>query len=683
MGGTTTRWYYAFDDDAIIVDVYVDIDKAVQNLKLYSKNYKEYDILVTQQILLNVNEYMGDIVYQVKDDQILFDMSKDTLAYTRYPNLKYQMTIGKKAKIIKESDFLGVAEQHGLLILSYENQKEIHIKTQATFDTFETSDINYEQADEKGTAYFKSILNQSNLVHHNDQYNVDKLNDTLFWYTHNALVHYASPHGLEQYNGAAWGTRDVCQGPAELFMAAHRFDLVREIILKVYKRQFIENGDFPQWFMFDKYYQIQAHESHGDIIIWPLRTLGYYLQATLDDAILEEKVPYMSMQQNEFSKSYSLMDHLRKQIDTIKASFIPNTYLPRYGGGDWDDTLQPANHELTTKMVSGWTVALLFESFETLGKALGHHYESLSKELLDLAAHVKADYMKYMIVDGIPSGFVVFEDDDKLSYLLHPRDKNTGLKYRLLPFVRSIISELAEKDVITDYINLIDKVFMHPDGVRLMDTAVKYNGGKKTFFVRAETAANFGREIGLQYVHAHIRYIESMAKLGMANRAYDALFKIIPIQMNEHVKNADIRQSNMYFSSSDANFSDRYEAKRDFELVRNGDIKVKGGWRLYSSGPGILIHQIVHHMLGVGMYRQDLHIDPVISKELDGLIYEFNYEGKQIVITYHYGAKKLLIDGVEVNHKPMENTYRLSGFIINKELISKTDEMINIEIWTK
>ena len=36
-----------------------------------------------------------------------------------------------------------------------------------------------------------------------------------------------------------------------------------------------------------------------------------------------------------------------------------------------------------------------------------------------------------------------------------------------------------------------------------------YTGGTSRIFKRAESAANFGREVGLQYVHAHIRYIEA------------------------------------------------------------------------------------------------------------------------------------------------------------------------------
>ena len=43
--------------------------------------------------------------------------------------------------------------------------------------------------------------------------------DTLFpWLAHNAMVHLTVPHGLEQYGGAAWGTRDACQGPLEFLL---------------------------------------------------------------------------------------------------------------------------------------------------------------------------------------------------------------------------------------------------------------------------------------------------------------------------------------------------------------------------------------------------------------------------------------------------------------------------------
>ena len=44
--------------------------------------------------------------------------------------------------------------------------------------------------------------------------------DTILpWLAQNAMVHLTVPHGLEQSGGAAWGTRDVCQGPVEFLLA--------------------------------------------------------------------------------------------------------------------------------------------------------------------------------------------------------------------------------------------------------------------------------------------------------------------------------------------------------------------------------------------------------------------------------------------------------------------------------
>ncbi len=64
-----------------------------------------------------------------------------------------------------------------------------------------------------------------------------------------------------------------------------------------------------------------------------------------------------------------------------------------------------------------------------------------------------------------------------------------------------------------------------------MNRPATYAGGVSTNFKRAEQAANFGREIGLQYVHAHIRFTEAMAKLGREEETWQALGVINPIQI--------------------------------------------------------------------------------------------------------------------------------------------------------
>ena len=45
-----------------------------------------------------------------------------------------------------------------------------------------------------------------------------------------ALIHCTAPHGLEQYSGAAWGLRDVCQGPAEFLRATRNYAPLRELL---------------------------------------------------------------------------------------------------------------------------------------------------------------------------------------------------------------------------------------------------------------------------------------------------------------------------------------------------------------------------------------------------------------------------------------------------------------------
>ena len=60
----------------------------------------------------------------------------------------------------------------------------------------------------------------------------------------------------------------------------------------VYEHQFLQTGDWPQWFMFDRYREVQAADSHADIILWPLKALCDYLEATGDLSILDEEVAW-------------------------------------------------------------------------------------------------------------------------------------------------------------------------------------------------------------------------------------------------------------------------------------------------------------------------------------------------------------------------------------------------------
>src|SRR4030095_7503701 len=60
------------------------------------------------------------------------------------------------------------------------------------------------------------------------------IREILPWYGMNALIHFLTPYGLEQFSGAAWGTRDVCQGPIDLLLNLQKYEAARRGVCDIY-----------------------------------------------------------------------------------------------------------------------------------------------------------------------------------------------------------------------------------------------------------------------------------------------------------------------------------------------------------------------------------------------------------------------------------------------------------------
>jgi CRISPR-associated protein Csx3 len=463
----------------------------------------------------------------------------------------------------------------------------------------------------------------------------DELNEILPWFVQNARVHYLTPHGLEQYGGAAWGTRDICQGPLELLLALGHDQAARTTLLRVYAAQ-NPDGTWPQWFMFDAYDFIRAGDAHGDVILWPLKALTAYLEATSDFGILQATVPWGGP---EAPGPQPLLAHLTRQIGHIRGSFVPDTALMAFGDGDWDDSLQPADPAFKRRLISSWTVALSYQVFTTAAEALRRAgLPDLAARLSTDAAQIRADFNRILMPDGIVAGFVLRRDDGAWEPMLHPADRRTGMHYRLLPMTRAILGGLFTPAQARDHHTLIRRHLLAADGARLMDAPPRYQGGRQTHFQRAETSSCFGREIGLMYMHAQIRYAEALGRLGAAAALGEAIRRVVPLNLAASVPTALPRQCNTYFTSSDAAFDTRYDAGRAFNRVFTGDIAFRGGWRVYSSGPGIFVHLVVATLLGLRRYYDTLVIDPVLPPGCDGLQARLVWAGQAAAFTFRAGA---------------------------------------------
>lgn len=674
MGFNYTRWYYKMADDTLMITNFTTVDTPEVRLHLRSVNGKAYRFLVTNQVSMNNNEYELPFRMEQTGSVLTFKAARESISASVFPDLQYRMTVDGADMTAGDEGLLISGVKPGaasLVVLSLGASAEWTITMQGLLhgENLPLAERKAEQEIERYREFFRNVMNGFRLSGEGTAgaaAELDKVNALAWWYTHNMLVHYSVPHGLEQYGGAAWGTRDVCQGPTEYFMAMRKYEQVAEILKTVYSHQYEDDGNWPQWFMFDRYFRIQQEESHGDIIVWPLKVLGDYLAATKDYSILQERIPYTVRHKGEFTaESATLLEHALKEIAYMKDHFLHDTHLSSYGDGDWDDTLQPANAQLKQYMISSWTVALTYQVIAQFGRVMESVDAVQAAELTELASAIKEDFNRYMLQQEVIPGFVYMEEPGDAKLMLHPTDTTTGIQYRLLPMTRSMISELLTEEQAAEHYRIIKEQLYCPDGVRLMDRPAQYAGGVSTNFKRAEQAANFGREVGLQYVHAHIRYVEAMAKLGKTDEVWQSLLMINPVGLRDVVPNAELRQSNSYFSSSDGKFNNRYEAQERFGELREGTVPVKGGWRIYSSGPGIYMNQLISNALGIRQSEGEMVIDPILPAKLDGMQFEFMWNGLPVTFVYRISAAKQItkvtVNGNEMPLIPSANRYRTGG----------------------
>ena len=62
------------------------------------------------------------------------------------------------------------------------------------------------------------------------------------------------------------------------------------------------------------------------------------------------------------------------------------------------------------------------------------------------AAQVRSDFQRLLLVDGVLAGYALFDGDERgeqrISYLLHPRDDTTGVRYSVLAMIHAILEDM-------------------------------------------------------------------------------------------------------------------------------------------------------------------------------------------------------------------------------------------------
>jgi cellobiose phosphorylase len=641
MTRSAARWIYVHGEETIQVRAAASTDAHEMTLAVEISPAKPRRLLISHHVAMNGDDGSTDgaTSWRIEGESVIVTPSPGTELAGRFPNGSFALTP------VGSTEFQRVGGDE-LLFADGKSREQPYICIVTAPARTVVLGIRGQLVPESGPAPLRvekpggltPQLKMSAPAAGPLSQHLTRIADIVPWFSHNAFVHYLSPRGLEQYSGGGWGTRDVCQGPVELLLALGRTAPMRDLLLRVMSAQNAD-GDWPQWFMFfERDKGVRAGDSHGDIVFWPVLALAQYLIASGDQSLLDEQVAGATVWQ-----------HAERALALIEKRVVRDTALAAYGHGDWNDALQPADPAMREHMCSAWTVTLHYQTLTTLARALrsiGRTQEAAT--FANRAEAVQRDFQRLLIVDDVLTGYALFEASG-VRHLLHPSDTTTGVRYSSLAMIHAILEDLLTPEQARKHLQLIDAHLRGPDGVRLFDKPMPYHGGPMRFFQRAESATFFGREIGLMYMHAHLRYAQALAHIGEADRFFQALCQANPIGIRAIVAPATPRQANCYYSSSDAAFADRYEASAEYQRVVEGRVDLDGGWRIYSSGAGIALGLIVRRFLGLTAEATALSIDPVIPAALDGLRVTTTLLGKPIEVSYTVGAKGCGVSRIELN----------------------------------
>jgi len=693
MGLNFARWIYKFNSTVYQVTTWASPNSPVVNFDFQVLKGNPANIIITH----NLDKSNGWRIESSNDNTLTLVPNPNSLLAKNYPKAQYRLVLNKSNYThieINNGDIIGIDSDYAnsFIVIKSDKTKQLSLSFISELEKpFEAPIIanpdQQFQTDINNALEFRKISGLDIKLTGNSS-RIETINEIIPWYESNALIHYLTPYGLEQFGGAAWGTRDVSQGPLEMLLNLGKYDEVKNILITIFSNQNVD-GWWPQWWMFDKYQNIRANEAHGDIAYWCIIALSNYILHSGDTEILNTPLPYYPENQNNNTFISPLNEHIDRLIDRIVKSFIPGTALVPFGGGDWNDSLQPVNGDLAQRLVSSWTIEMNYQAFVQLQKVykiIG--LTSKSESLKEIACRIKTDFNKYLVKDGVVAGYGLLENNGTFSLLLHPSDSLTGVRFSILPMNRGIIGGLFNTAQANQHLQIIRENLLGPDGARLMDKPLVYSGGLQKIFQRAESSTFFGREIGLMYVHEHIRYAEALSILGKADEFIHALLQAIPINYPNLVKQSDVRQSNCYYTSSDIIFKSRYDADKLYPEVFKGNIKLHGGWRVYSSGPGIFTGIVVSRLLGFRFNNEYVTIDPVLPNDFDGLKVNINISNFPLSITYHvkkstYSPYSIKINDVEPPFTYEDTQYRKGGIQIerNKFFELLNDSKNNIEIF--
>jgi cyclic beta-1,2-glucan synthetase len=438
--------------------------------------------------------------------------------------------------------------------------------------------------------------------------------------------------GFYQSSGA-FGFRDQLQDVLAALMVDPT--ITKSQILNAAQHQF-EEGDVLHWWHPPSGRGVRTRFS--DDMLWLPYVTALYIEATKDEKILDERVPFLSssmLKDNENERygeyrstleEFSLLDHCNRAIE--RGLTLGVHRLPLIGTGDWNDGFNRIGKDGKGESVwMAWFLGDVLQRFATVCESKGD--KLTAQHYRDKAAQYAAA-VEENAWDGAWYRRAYFDNGD-------PLGSKDGLECQIDCIAQSwaVLSGLGNSQRCDIAMRSVKERLIRPeDRLLLLFTPPFDKAPLDPGYIKGYLPGI--RENGGQYTHAAVWSAWAFAKMGEGKQA-EALFDLLnPIFQADNKEKADIYRVEPF-----AICADIYSVPPNIR---------RGGWSWYTGSAAWFYRLGVEAILGMHKVGELLQIDPTIPPDWKGFEIRYRHGDATYLINVQNpegverGVKQVCID---------------------------------------